>query len=160
MTEPSDSRQSDPFEGGAIGRIKGTVTSLHLEIRKALQPHGLLTSDARALRLCMAGPTRPSTIAQGLDISPAAVTQLLDRLEERRLILRTPDPEDRRATVVSLTPQGVRLYRTAVGEIQKLLSEIDRELGPDGMAVVQRGAEELDRALAQWRRRPARSREA
>ncbi|EQD73424.1 MarR-family transcriptional regulator, partial [mine drainage metagenome] len=104
MMDPSLQPQPDPFEGGAIGRIKGALASLNLEIRRTLRPHGLLTSDARALRLCMAGPTRPSTIAQGLDISPAAVTQLLDRLEERHLILRTPDPDDRRATVVALTP--------------------------------------------------------
>ncbi|MHB1435770.1 MAG: MarR family winged helix-turn-helix transcriptional regulator [Thermoplasmata archaeon] len=159
MIGASTLKQPDPFEGGAIGRIKGTLASLNLEIRKTLQPHGLLTSDARAMRLCMAGPTRPSTIAQGLDISPAAVTQLLDRLEERHLILRTPDPEDRRATVVSLTSQGTRLYRTVVSEIRSLLDELARELGPEGLAAVQRGADALDRALAQWRRRPARSRE-
>jgi DNA-binding MarR family transcriptional regulator len=149
-------QQPDPFEGGAIGRIRGTLASLNLEIRAALEPYGLLKSDARALRLCTAGPTRPSTIAQGLDLSPAAVTQLLDRLEERHLIQRSPDPEDRRATVVSLTPQGSRLYRTVVAEIRGLLNEIARELGPQGMAAVERGAEELDRALAEWRQRRAR----
>jgi len=155
--DASSLQQPDPFEGGVIGRIRGTLASLNREIRGALEPHGLLKSDARALRLCAAGPTRPSTIAQELDLSPAAVTQLLDRLEERHLIQRSPDPEDRRATVVSLTPQGSRLYRTVVAEIRGLLNEIARELGPGGMSAVDQGAEQLDRALAQWRRRRGRA---
>jgi DNA-binding MarR family transcriptional regulator len=157
MMAPKSTSQWDPFEGGAIGRIKGSLASLTQEIRRTLDDRGLLISDARALRLCSAGPTRPSTIAQGLDISPAAVTQLLDRLEERHLIARSPDPEDRRATVIALTPSGARLYRIVVGEIRKILAEVTEELGPRGMDALERGAAELDRALRQWRERTSPS---
>jgi DNA-binding MarR family transcriptional regulator len=46
----------------------------------------------------------------------STLTSILDRLEDRKLIKRTADLNDRRAIVVSLTPRGkavaARVYRT------------------------------------------------
>ena len=42
------------------------------------------------------------------------MTQLLDRLEARRLVERAPHPTDRRGLLVRLTPEGLGLADEAV----------------------------------------------
>ncbi len=47
-----------------------------------------------------------TTLAQSLDIEPITLVRLLDRLEEAGFIQRKPDPQDRRAYVLELTPKA------------------------------------------------------
>ena len=70
-----------------------------------LAPH-----DARALMMVARhAPVRPGTIADHLHIAARSATDVIDRLEERGLVTRSPDPGDRRATVIDLTEEGRRL---------------------------------------------------
>src|SRR3954447_17068602 len=67
-----------------------------------LSPH-----DARALRVIgHHGPTRLGVVAEHLRIAPRSATDVVDRLQSRGLAARTPDPHDRRAMNVTLTPRG------------------------------------------------------
>ncbi len=67
------------------------------------------------------GVISPAGIAQRLGISRAVVTGLLDRLEERGLIRREPDPGDRRRLRIVLTASGLdaseRLGRAVVADL-------------------------------------------
>jgi Transcriptional regulators len=47
-------------------------------------------------------------LADMLDLSPSAMTNRLDRLEEDGLVSRARDTEDRRSVLVSITPRGER----------------------------------------------------
>ncbi len=49
---------------------------------------------------------RPSVLAEELHIAPRSATEVVDALEERGWVRRTPDPTDRRATVLTLTDDG------------------------------------------------------
>jgi DNA-binding MarR family transcriptional regulator len=59
------------------------------------------------LRLHRTGPERISALACHLGLDSTTVTRHLDELESRGLIARGPDPDDRRAVVVCLTPKAV-----------------------------------------------------
>jgi DNA-binding MarR family transcriptional regulator len=52
-------------------------------------------------------------------MTPAAVTALLDRLEERDLLTRRPDPKDRRRVMVEATRKAQALIEQAYGRIQQ-----------------------------------------
>ncbi len=70
-----------------------------------LSPH-----DARALRVIgHHGPTRLGVVADHLRIAARSATDVVDRLEARGLVSRSPDPDDRRALSVSLTERGVEV---------------------------------------------------
>nr|WP_272954556.1 MarR family transcriptional regulator [Kribbella sandramycini] len=57
-------------------------------------------------------PVRLSELATLLDIVPRSATSLVDDLEAAGLVARRPDPNDRRATLVALTPAGTTLLTT------------------------------------------------
>jgi DNA-binding MarR family transcriptional regulator len=64
--------------------------------------HALLSLDP-------AEPKSMSSLACAWKCDASNVTWLIDRLEERGLAERRPDPSDRRVRTVALTPKGVRL---------------------------------------------------
>src|SRR5258708_16581938 len=55
-----------------------------------------------------------ATLAQLLDVEPITLVHLLDRLQDAGFIQRKPDPKDRRAYALELTPKArpalTRLY--------------------------------------------------
>ena len=76
----------------------------------------------------------PTDLFRSTMISSAAMTNRIDRLEERGLVKRNPDPDDRRGVRITLTEKGLELVNKAVeahveGEERLLgsLSATDRE---------------------------------
>lgn len=66
--------------------------------------------QARALHVLQRhGSIRLSALAQHLHIAPRSVTEVADDLEGKGLIRRLPDPDDRRATLATLTEHGSRV---------------------------------------------------
>jgi DNA-binding MarR family transcriptional regulator len=73
-------------------------------------PFGITPGQARALGvLGRHGGMRLSDLANHLRIAPRSATEVVDALQEHGLAQRTPDPEDRRATLVALTDEGQRV---------------------------------------------------
>jgi DNA-binding MarR family transcriptional regulator len=73
-------------------------------------PFGITPGQARALgELRRHGGMRLTDLAEHLRIVPRSTTEVVDALQEHGLAQRSPDPEDRRATVVTLTAEGERV---------------------------------------------------
>ena len=78
--------------------------------RAALAPWDIAPSHSRALGVLMQHQAlRLSELSDHLHIAPRSTTDVVDGLQERGLIERTPDPHDRRAMLVSLTAEGHRV---------------------------------------------------
>ena len=78
--------------------------------RAALAPWDIAPSHSRALGVLMQHQAlRLSELSDHLRIAPRSTTDVVDGLQERGLIERTPDPHDRRAVLVSLTDEGHRV---------------------------------------------------
>lgn len=82
------------------------ITTINRRIRRAgadlpLPPHHL-----RALRFIEKEPVRPARLAEILHVTPRAVTDVVDGLSQAGFVTVSPDPDDRRAKLVSLTPKG------------------------------------------------------
>jgi DNA-binding MarR family transcriptional regulator len=77
--------------------------------REALAPWDIAPSHSRALGVLMQHQAlRLSELSDHLHIAPRSTTDVVDGLQQRGLIQRSPDPHDRRAMLVSLTDQGRR----------------------------------------------------
>ena len=97
---------------------------LRHQSREALAPWGISLSQLRALEVLLRhGPVRSGELADHLRIAPRSATEVVDALADRGLVERRPDPADRRATQVAVTPAGTELGR-AVREARA--SEADR----------------------------------
>jgi DNA-binding MarR family transcriptional regulator len=138
----------DPWEGTALDIYRSSVAGVFREVRGILGPHNLLLTDLRAMHQISDGPVRPTALAAKLDVTAAAATQLVDRLELRGLARRAPDPRDRRATVIRLTPAGARLYACTSRQVHAMLVEIVSAMTPEALAALRRGSEDLGRVLA------------
>ncbi len=86
-------------------------------------------------------PTRLAHVGQ---LTSGGMTNRLDRLEAAGLVERRPDPDDRRAVHVSLTPAGVDVVDAA---FVRNLAEQERLLSALSGAERRQAAEILERLL-------------
>src|SRR5438128_9367282 len=101
----------------AIGRWSATILA-ELELTEAL---GDVLWQLGAV--CQAVPMRD--LAGSLRCDPSNVTFLADRLEERGLVERRPDPSDRRVKLLALTPAGLAV-RTRIVQAAATSSPLAR----------------------------------
>jgi len=80
------------------------------------------------------GSLSPTTIADRLIITTASMTSLLDTLQRRGLVQRTPDVEDRRRVVVTITSEGRRVIRRLLPEMLALQDDVAAALSPGDRA--------------------------
>ncbi len=68
-------------------------------------------------------------LAQAISVDKSKLVLVLDELEAAGLVLRRPDPSDRRARIVEATPKGRRALKAARGDIEavedNLLADMD-----------------------------------
>ena len=76
------------------------------------------------LLLFLSGPSRMSEIASALDVSLATASGVVDRLAERKIVLRENDPDDRRVVLCHLSENGENM----IGGLWHLARERTREL--------------------------------
>jgi DNA-binding MarR family transcriptional regulator len=53
------------------------------------------------------GPTTAAELAHKVDLTPGAVSRMIDRLDAAGCIRRTDDPNDRRRVLIGTTPEGL-----------------------------------------------------
>lgn len=75
--------------------------------------------------LIAAGPLSPTALAERLELSSAAVTSVIDRLEALGHVQRTPNPDDRRGTLIVPEPASVG---RAMGRIIPMVTQVDRAI--------------------------------
>src|SRR5258706_4639099 len=76
------------------------------------------------------GGLRMGDLAERLGVAPRTVTDLVDGLERDGLLLRRPDPADRRATLLDLTPRAQVDFDRAHATSKVFLQEIFSPLQP------------------------------
>jgi DNA-binding MarR family transcriptional regulator len=79
------------------------------ELDTLLRPFGLTFARYEALVLLTfsrAGALPLRLIGERLMVHPTSVTNTIDRLERAGLVLRRPNPEDRRGTLAEITEEG------------------------------------------------------
>jgi DNA-binding MarR family transcriptional regulator len=98
--------------------IRGLVLAADGHRGAASRAMGVHIVELTALgHIWHAGQLTPRDLATRLRITSPAVTALLDRLEQRDMVRRQPNPPDRRSLLVTLTPAAVAAYKGALAAL-------------------------------------------
>ena len=130
--------------GRAIARL-----AKHLE--HGLGPVDLSVPQYRVLALLAGGPAASSWLADRLTVSPPSVTAVVDGLVARDLVVRIPDPSDRRRLNLELTEAGRRILVAADDSVNERLTQIAAHLDNEGSAEAIADLEEWHDALDAYR---------
>ena len=82
--------------------------------------------------------SRLTDLARGANVSPQAMGELVDELQELGYVERRPDPTDRRAKLIALTERGHDCIRAGIATIEGIEERIDQILGQRGHAQLRR----------------------
>lgn len=93
---------------------------------------GLTAGEGRALtHAARAGVARQTVIAERMGVEAMTLSAYLDRLEQRGLVERIADPEDRRAKLVRLTGEAEAVL-AAIGKISaSIRADLARAVAPE-----------------------------
>ena len=83
--------------------------AMHSAFTARLAVLGVTAAEWTALSQSSRGEMTPVGLAEHMGVDRAAVTRILDQLESKHLIRRTPHPTDGRSTLLELTDQGSTL---------------------------------------------------
>ncbi len=138
-------KQRRPFastaEEAAIAILR-TADALRHHFGSVIEPHGVTLQQYNVLRILRGSHPEPLPtleIGDRLIERVPGITRLIDRLEEKGLVARQRDADDRRRVNCSITPKGLELLtrldpivaaadRAAVGDLAEADSEALVEL--------------------------------
>jgi homoprotocatechuate degradation regulator HpaR len=146
---PLDAVTIRPFSRSlpmALLRAREAVMRL---FRRSLHGFGLTEQQWRALRAIAAHSEIDATRLSGLTFLLApSLTRILRDLEARKLIARRTNPDDGRAALISLTPQGSALIAEIGVDSERIYALIEDRLGRERMRTLMATLAEVEADLA------------
>jgi DNA-binding transcriptional ArsR family regulator len=120
------------MDGRHFGRELSTaVVAFHEAVGARL---GVTAVDQRALAIVAGrGPMSAGELAKEINLTPGAVTGVVDRLERARLVRREPDPDDRRRVVISALPGA---FGPAFAGLSAAMEELAGRYSPQEQRVI------------------------
>lgn len=91
----------------------------------------LMSKLRRACAMGSEDGVRVSELAADFGMTSPAITQMVTVLEERGLVGRRMDPEDRRAVLVYLTPQGKARIKDLYSALDDVLQGLVEHIGQE-----------------------------
>jgi len=129
-------------EGAFRAWLRGSLSLVHLHVLTILE----------------AGPLTMGRLAEGLDVSVASATGIVDRMEDRKPVERRSDPDDRRVVVVHATKRGSRVFDALARERRARLGPILAQMTDDEVASFLIGLRAMRRIRAELARPAASTR--
>lgn len=112
----------------SLVRLASLVQRTFVEVGRR---YDLTAQQATLLCRLAEGPVGMTELTRMLHLEKSSLTGLVDRVERRGLVARTPHSCDRRAHLVVLTPQGARAATDYHDDLIARLDTMTCELPPD-----------------------------
>jgi DNA-binding MarR family transcriptional regulator len=100
-------------------------------------------AQARVFQRLDRNGSRLTDLAQAAQMSKQAAAFLVDDLEAGGYVERVPDPTDRRARLIRITPLGRDAVAVALVEQRRVEAEWEARLGPERMSDLRQALEDL-----------------
>ncbi len=141
------SPETDSFLNALRGWMRLFMRRSMHEFTMWMKRTGLSMSQIGALmRLHHHGACPISCIGDDLAITPAAASQMVDRLVGLGLLRRDEDPQDRRVKIVALTPQGRALIREGIETRTQWLENLEAAIPESRRSAIAEALRDLTQA--------------
>ena len=107
------------------------------------------------IQLHFRGACGMSEVSERFEITPAAASQLVDKLVQGGLIRREEDPHDRRAKFLNLTEKGKELLQRNFEERYRWLDQLAEKLTAEERTKVTEALELMTKAARELESEPA-----
>jgi DNA-binding MarR family transcriptional regulator len=135
--------QIDPDVEGIVSRVDKVHRYLQSAFRASIGQAGLTKDEWNVLMALRRHVRSHGWLCRELAVSTGAMTYRLDGLEQRGLVKRAPDPNDRRGVLLEITPAG----HARLDEYVYTGASRERELLED---LTQAERQQLNRLLSKW----------
>lgn len=115
--------------------------------RMKLERLGISRIEGSLLAALTTRPHRVTELAARESITQPAITQLVNRLQQRGWVTRETDPGDRRVVLVTLTAAGHEMHQRMLGSYRALLHEQIATLDDADVEALVRAIEIIDRLI-------------
>jgi MarR family transcriptional regulator, 2-MHQ and catechol-resistance regulon repressor len=106
-------------------------------IKKDISSHGMRTSDFTVLEaLYHKGQQTIKQITQAVLINTGSITYVIDKLEKKGLLERTPCKDDRRVVYIQLTDQGIKLMEEIFPLHQQVIESVFEDVTDEEKKIV------------------------
>lgn len=126
-------------------RARGAVMQ---RFRPHLRSHGLTDQQWRIIRLLVEiDALEILDLGKRCCLHPASLSRILPNMDAAGLIARRAHAHDLRRVVVSITPQGRRVFEALAPGSEQIYAEIARDIGPERVQRLYRTLDETIEAL-------------
>ena len=106
-----------------IVALRRVIRAVDLHSRTLVESHGLTGPQALILKALQDGSLPAGELAARVSLSQGTVTDILNRLEKRGLIIRNRDTEDRRRVLVEATDAALSLLEQSPPLLQESFAQ-------------------------------------
>ena len=126
--------------------LRDAITRLNRRVRQTRPLGDLTATQLSALTsLELAGALTPRELADTERVQPPTMTKIVAKLEERRLVQRTPHPTDGRQVILAATESGRAVLAQFERARNEWLASRLAELTPEERDALRRAAEILQK---------------
>lgn len=139
MSDAPDPANADAWPQTESLLLLRRVMGLADEVRHAIASRAdMSTTELLALEHLAASTMGPGDLARRLDVSTAAATGIVDRLEAKGHVHRSPHPGDRRRTEVVLTDSAHAEVMAHLAPMFRVVAQADAALTDEERTIVVR----------------------
>jgi homoprotocatechuate degradation regulator HpaR len=126
----SSIRKIPPFEQSLGAIMISTKEAVIAPMRPKLREFNITEPQWRVMRVINdRGATDATGLAEVGLLHAPSVTRILKDLEERKLVVREPDANDRRRALVALTPEGREVVKIISRHVMHIMREYSERFG-------------------------------
>ena len=123
-------RKLPPFEQSLAAILLSAKEAVIAPMRPKLREYKITEPQWRVMRVINdRGATNATGLAEVGLLHAPSVTRILKELEERKLIMREPDVNDRRRTMVALSPEGREIVKVISRQVMHVMREYSDRFG-------------------------------
>ena len=123
-------RKLPPFEQSLAAIMLSAKESVIAPMRPKLREHDITEPQWRVMRVLNdRGATDATSLSDVSLLHAPSVTRILKDLEERKYVVREPDANDGRRTLVALTPDGREVVKLVSRDVLRVMREYSERFG-------------------------------